>query len=63
MFIENDEIVIIDFKTDKMNEEIDFINTYKDQLDYYSMACSKIFNKNVKERYIYSLHLGKTIKV
>ena len=63
MFIEGDELVIIDFKTDKIDNEEDFIEVYKEQLDYYSLACKKIFNKNVKERYIYSLHLGKTIKL
>lgn len=63
MFIENNELVIIDFKTDKMNCEDDFVKVYKEQLDYYSLACEKIFNMPVKERYIYSLHLSKTIKL
>jgi len=63
MFIEKDGIVIVDFKTDKMQKEEDFISVYKEQLDYYSLACTKIFNLPIKERYIYSLYLGKTIKL
>ena len=63
MFIENNELVIIDFKTDKMENEDDFVKVYKEQLDYYSLACEKIFGISVKDRYIYSFHLGKTIKL
>ena len=63
MFMDDGELVIIDFKTDKLDNEEDFVKVYKEQLDYYSLACEKIFNIAVKERYIYSLHLGKTIKV
>lgn len=63
MFMDDEELVIIDFKTDKLDNEEDFVKVYKEQLDYYSLACEKIFNIAVKERYIYSLHLGKTIKV
>jgi ATP-dependent helicase/nuclease subunit A len=63
MFIEDDGIVILDFKTDKIANEEDFIKVYKEQLDYYSIACEKIINMPVKERYIYSLYLGKSIKL
>jgi len=63
MFIEDDHIVIIDFKTDRTNDEQFLLNHYAEQLKTYSVAAEKMFALPVTECYIYSLHMSKTIKV
>jgi len=48
-FEENDGIVVIDYKTGKMQDE------YKKQLDFYANGLSKILGKKVVGTYIYPL--------
>ncbi len=62
-FVEEDGIVILDFKTDRVNEEQELINSYSEQLEYYALACGKIFNLPVKEKIIYSFALSKAISL
>ncbi len=62
-FIEDDEIVILDFKTDNAEKEEDLKNAYKEQLSIYATACEKIFGKPVKEKIIYSFKFSNTIKI
>lgn len=63
LFVENGEIVIVDFKSDRNKNEAELIEAYKKQLEIYAMACSKILNMNVKELIIYSYSLGREIKI
>lgn len=63
MFEEEDGIVIIDYKTDRVNSEGVLVQRYDLQLRLYSAALGSIFDKPVKEAYIYSFALGKEIKV
>jgi ATP-dependent helicase/nuclease subunit A len=58
----NDEIVLADYKTDRVNTADELIKRYKTRLDYYQMALERITGKKVKERYIYSFALGQEIK-
>ena len=60
-FIENGEIVILDFKTDRVNDLSELKDAYSGQLSIYAEACSKIFKMPVKEKIIYSFHLSDTI--
>ena len=63
-FIEDDEIVVLDYKTDKMLlKNFKSTSRYKEQLNLYSIALEKIFNKRVKEKYIYSFYLSEIVKV
>ncbi|MFR3498606.1 MAG: helicase-exonuclease AddAB subunit AddA [Paraclostridium bifermentans] len=54
-FEENDELVIVDYKTDFVNEENKGTITekYTKQLEIYSRALSTLTGKKVKEAYIY----------
>ncbi|MCL2014276.1 MAG: helicase-exonuclease AddAB subunit AddA [Oscillospiraceae bacterium] len=57
------EIIIVDYKTDRVREAVELIQRYSDQISLYRTAAQAIFNtKNIK-CYIYSLHLGKEISV
>ena len=58
---EDDGIIIVDYKTDYLNNEQDFIDRYQKQLEIYKDAMNKYFDKPVKECVIYSLHMGKSI--
>lgn len=62
-FEEDDGIVLLDYKTDKVKKGSELANKYKIQLDYYQEALEKITHKKVKERLIYSFTLGETIIV
>jgi ATP-dependent helicase/nuclease subunit A len=62
-FIEDGEIVLMDYKTDAVKEEKELIDRYKTQLDYYEEALKRITGMNVKERLIYSFALGETISL
>ncbi|MDD3392091.1 MAG: UvrD-helicase domain-containing protein [Bacilli bacterium] len=53
--------IIIDYKTDNINES-DIINNYKKQLDLYEIGIKQIYNIFV-EKYIYSFYLKKMIKI
>lgn len=63
VFAENDGLVIVDFKTTRFETEEEFAEKYKLQLDIYAKAMENTFSEPVKEKYIYSLHLNRTIKV
>ena len=64
-FVENDEIVLVDYKTDKVRkgEEQYLIDHYHTQLEDYAQALERMLQKKVKETYIYSFTLGKMIPV
>lgn len=63
MFVEGDHIVIIDFKTDRTNDEQFLLNHYSEQLKTYSIAAEKMLGKPVSECFIYSLYMSRTIKI
>ncbi len=63
MLIEEDGIVIVDFKTDRVRDENALIESYAEQLRIYADACSKITGLKVKEKIIYSLVLDRSIVV
>lgn len=63
LFIENEEIVVVDYKTDKAVSEGELTEKYLPQLKIYKQAAREIFNLPVKETLIYSLSLKKEIKL
>ncbi|MCH5350143.1 MAG: helicase-exonuclease AddAB subunit AddA [Oscillospiraceae bacterium] len=62
MFEEDGELVLVDYKTDKVFSEGILISRYDLQLKLYSAALSKIFGKKVREAYLYSFSLGKAVR-
>ena len=63
-YITNDgKVVLVDFKTDKLENNEDFIKKYKKQLDIYKEAINTLTEKKVDETYIYSFNLNKSIKL
>lgn len=62
MFEEDGEIVLVDYKTDRVSSENILVSRYDLQIKLYSAALSKIFGKRVREAYLYSFSLGKAVK-
>ena len=62
-FEENGELVLLDYKSDIVKDENQLTSRYKVQLVYYKKALEQILDKRVKEMIIYSLYLGKEIRV
>ena len=56
----NDEIILVDYKTDKKSEN-ELKKCYNNQLEIYKEAIENSLNKNVSRIYIYSTYLNKTI--
>ncbi len=63
IFAENGGLAVVDFKTTRFEEDEDFREHYKIQLDIYSEAMEELFKMPVKEKYIYSLYKGQAIKI
>ncbi len=57
------EIVLIDYKTDYVKSEQELIEKYSEQLFLYKKALEKATGKKVKEVYIYSTYLNKEIPI
>ena len=62
-FYEENEIVVVDYKTDHVRHPEELVERYRQQLQYYEQALSMVTGKPVKERLIYSFALGKLISV
>lgn len=62
-FVEEDGITIVDYKTDRVDNEEMLIGRYKAQLEYYGIALSQITQRPVKDLLIYSTRLRKAIRV
>ncbi len=62
-FVEDSEIVIVDYKTDRGVSEDEICSRHREQLTLYSKAMEKCTDYKVKAAYIYSLSLKKEIRV
>ena len=62
-FVEKGELVVVDYKTDRLKTEEEFIEKYSSQVKLYKKALSLCTDYNVKETVLYSFYLGKAIKV
>ncbi len=59
----NDELVLVDYKTDKVKTEEELIEKYQVQLKLYKRALEKSLKRKVDRVYIYSMALNKEIEV
>ena len=58
-FIEDGEIVLLDYKTDVIDSLEALWNRYNVQIQYYEEALTKLMQMPVKERILYSFYLEK----
>nr|WP_317357045.1 helicase-exonuclease AddAB subunit AddA [uncultured Tyzzerella sp.] len=62
-FEEDEQLVLVDYKTDKTKSKIALLNRYKSQLEIYKRALEQASGKKVKECIIYSILHNISIKV
>lgn len=64
-FEEDEKIVIVDYKTDFVNDENrkEVINRYKKQLDLYAEVVKNLTGKEVKEKYIYLFGIDEGVSI
>jgi ATP-dependent helicase/nuclease subunit A len=63
-FEEMDGLILIDYKTDYVNNNTELIKErYKVQLDYYTKALENITGKKVIEKYIYLFYNGEILEM
>ncbi len=62
-FTENGELVVVDYKTDRLGTEEEFIEKYSSQVKLYKRALSLCTDYTVKETVLYSFNLGRAITV
>ncbi|NLK73822.1 MAG: helicase-exonuclease AddAB subunit AddA [Clostridiales bacterium] len=62
-FEEDGDLVLVDYKSDFVAHEEQLIKRYQVQLNYYQKALEQITSKKVKEKIIYSLVLGREIRI
>ena len=62
-FLEGQDIVLVDYKTDyvRKGEEQKLVDLYHIQLEDYAQALERMTGRKVKEKYIYSFALKKSI--
>ncbi len=61
-FEENGDIVLIDYKTDRVTDTGVIVEKYRMQLDLYAEAIEKITKKTVKEKYLYLFSVKSVVK-
>ena len=62
-FEEPDGLVVLDYKTDKVNNGKELADKYQEQLRYYAKALEQMSGKKVKEKIIYSFTLRKEVYI
>lgn len=62
-FEEEDGLVLLDYKTDRVESGDELVKRYRTQLDYYGEALERLTHKKVKEKLIYSFALHSVIEV
>ncbi len=62
-FEEQDGIVVVDYKTDRVKHPEELVQRYSEQLRLYAYALKRLCGIEVKEALIYSFALGKSIGI
>ncbi len=62
-FEEDGQIVIVDYKTDRVTNEDELRKRYSSQLKIYEHAVRECLGKSVKETLLYSFKLDTTVKI
>lgn len=60
-FVENGQIVVVDYKTDRVRTGRELWNRYAEQLKYYEEALGKLMQLPVGEKILYSSSLGRCV--
>ena len=59
VFEEDGALVLVDYKTDKVDTEEELLERYRNQVSFYQTAVEKTLQLPVKEALLYSFYLEK----
>ena len=59
--MEEEGIILVDYKTDRVKDGEELKNRYQKQIDLYSEALEQILGKKVRRRVLYSFSLGEEV--
>ena len=62
-FVENGELVVVDFKTDRASDGSELAEKYKEQLSVYRRCLAEVLGLTVKQTIIYSFRLNECIEL
>ena len=62
-FLEDDGLVVVDYKTDALKSEEEFVEKYREQVKTYKRALELCTGFRVKQTLLYSFSLGKEIEI
>ena len=63
VFEEADGIVLVDYKTDRLNSPSELLERYTEQLRIYAEALRLLMQQPVKACLLYSIHMNRTVPV
>lgn len=63
LFTEQDGLVLLDYKTDRVKSSAELIERYATQLNIYAEAVEEIFQQKVIEKYLYIFSTKESIKI
>lgn len=63
LFVEDDGLVLLDYKTDWVQESAELAERYTVQLDLYAEAVERIFKQPVKEKYLYAFSTKEAVRL
>ena len=63
VFAEEDGLVLVDYKTDRVKTPEELADRYRSQLLFYKQALEQLLEQPVKEMILYSFALGETVEV
>ena len=62
-FLEDGQWVLVDYKTDRINDEQAFCDRYRMQLTWYARALQRITGLPVREMWLYAISIGKAFRL
>ncbi|WP_276981400.1 UvrD-helicase domain-containing protein [Johnsonella ignava] len=60
---QSDSVILVDYKTDRVDSQEELIERYSFQLEYYQKAIEAALQKKVEKKYIWSCRLNKKIEL
>lgn len=62
VFVEQGQMVVVDYKTDHIKNEDVLLERYRNQLQFYCRALEETYQMPVKECYLYSFYLERPLR-
>ena len=61
LFADQDGIVLVDYKTDRVADRSELAHMYRVQMELYAEAAEKSLGQTITDRYLYAFHTGQVV--